>query len=291
MDMTDYLEGISERHTGVLTAEQQERLARSVICGGGAGGVGGWAYLLLARVGCRQFRLADPSSFDPSNVNRQAGSGFETLGRNKAQTLAEEIRKVNPEAQVQVFAEGLTLENVAAFVRGGSVVIDGVDLYTLTVKKRMFDEARAAGLPVFSCPVLGFGAALGIFDPTRSPDFETYFGPVPDRADTRRYQRYLRMYGTGFFGFRPRLEWGLFMRRVYEGKIPSIGVSCMLSGSLTATAVLDYLVGSRQFPVIPQTVHMDLMQHKVVCIGGIRRRIFRWLTELHLRLAERRSPC
>lgn len=274
-NLAEYRDEMADRHMGLLLPEELETLSRAVICGAGAGGVGGWTYQSLARLGCMNFKIADPNCFNPSNVNRQAGSNFETVGQNKAEVTAKEIQRINPDARVEIWSEGLSPETVPSFVEGASIVIDGIDLYALNTKKSLFDTALKQNIPVISTPILGFGAALAFFHPTRSPGFEEFFGPVPDKSDQQQYHQYTRTLAAGFFGFKPRLNWPLFTGRVDSGKVPSIVTSCMLAGALAATAAVDYLLDRKNFPVVPTTIHIDLMQQKLVRTGPLKRWLFR----------------
>jgi len=160
------------------------------------------------------------------------------------------------------------------------VVIDGIDLYEMEIKKLLYDSARLRGIPVVSCPILGFGAAIAFFHPTRSPSFERYFGQIPSREDKKAFKEYIERFATGFFCFKPRLDWPLFTRKVDEGKVPSVGMACMLSGALTATNVVSFLLGKDDFPIVPETTHIDLKRSKVSRMGPLKRWFFR--TCLHL---------
>jgi molybdopterin/thiamine biosynthesis adenylyltransferase len=281
-ELSIYSHEIIDRHQGIITAHEQEKLSNAVICGAGAGGVGGWTYLALARLGCLKFRIADPGQFDASNVNRQAGCSIETIGRNKASVIAKHIHKINPNAQVSIFEEGLTHKNLSSFLQDGSIIIDGIDLYELEIKKALFDNARNAGIPIVSCPILGFGAALAFFHPTKSPTFDQYFGAIPLKTDNIAYHKYIRMFGLQYFGFKPKLDWSLFTQRVEQGKVPSLGISCMLSASITVAATIDYLLQKGQFPIVPTTLHIDLMQHRIVKIGSLKRLILKLYVNLYL---------
>jgi molybdopterin/thiamine biosynthesis adenylyltransferase len=289
MDISVYENGRISRHQGILTAEEQEKIREAVICGAGAGGAGGWTYEALARMGVQHFRIADPSAFDPSNANRQMGSGFATMEKNKAEVVAERLRAIAPQAAIEVFPDGVTAENVERFLDGGSVVVDGVDLYALEAKKLLYDGARQRGLPVFSSPVLGFGTALALFHPTQSPSFEEYFGNIPDRQDRKAFQRYIEQLAMGYFGFRPKLNWKHYMERVHSGQVPSIGTSCMVSGAAVAVAAADWLLGRKSMPAVPATLHIDLIERKVIRTGRLRRFLLRTLSGLYLRWIQRRS--
>ena len=77
------------RRAGLLSEEEQRRLEGSRVAVAGAGGVGGIHLLTLARLGIGKFAVADPDVFESVNINRQFGATVRTLGRNKAQVLAE----------------------------------------------------------------------------------------------------------------------------------------------------------------------------------------------------------
>ena len=176
MNLLEYRHEIIDRHIGIFLSEELEVLSKAIICGAGAGGVGGWTYLSLARLGCLRFKIADPDCFNPSNVNRQAGSNFETIGQNKAEIISKEIKRINPNAQVEVWSDGLRAETINSFLEGASIVVDGIDLHELDTKKILFDIALNQNIPIISTPILGFGAALAFFHPTKSPGFEKFFG-------------------------------------------------------------------------------------------------------------------
>ena len=62
----------------------QEKLAHSVVGVGGAGGLGSYLAVQLARVGVKHIKIGDPDHFEESNINRQLGAGVNTIGKNKA---------------------------------------------------------------------------------------------------------------------------------------------------------------------------------------------------------------
>src|SRR3954463_8203317 len=119
------------RHFGILTPEEQERLRKSRIAIGGLGGVGGIHLVTLARLGIGAFHIADPDHFELANFNRQFGATTRSLGRGKAEVMAEEARAVNPELQLRVFTEAITSENVGELLDGVDVLVDGIDFFAI----------------------------------------------------------------------------------------------------------------------------------------------------------------
>lgn len=70
---------------------RQEKLRDAVIGIVGTGGIGGAVAARLVRMGACNLKLADPDHFELSNVQRQLGAARETIGRNKAEVVAEQI--------------------------------------------------------------------------------------------------------------------------------------------------------------------------------------------------------
>ena len=57
----------------------QEMLANSVVGVAGAGGLGSYLAVQLARVGVRHIKIADPDHFEASNINRQNEADLRTI--------------------------------------------------------------------------------------------------------------------------------------------------------------------------------------------------------------------
>ncbi|MDF5831610.1 ThiF family adenylyltransferase [Pseudomonas syringae] len=85
----------------------QGKLSNAVVGVAGAGGIGGAVALGLARLGVRHIKIADPDSFEISNINRQFGASVETVGRNKALVVAELVHRLAGDVSVDVFPEGI----------------------------------------------------------------------------------------------------------------------------------------------------------------------------------------
>ena len=71
--------------------ERQKKLRDSVIGIVGTGGIGGAVAARLVRMGALNLKLADPDDFDLTNVQRQYGATRDTVGRNKAEVVAEAV--------------------------------------------------------------------------------------------------------------------------------------------------------------------------------------------------------
>jgi tRNA A37 threonylcarbamoyladenosine dehydratase len=104
------------------------QLARATVTVFGVGGVGSAAAEALVRTGVGRVILVDYDRICVTNVNRQLHAMKGTLGKPKAQVMAERLRLVNPDAQIEPRAEFYGAETSARLlVPEPDVVIDAID--------------------------------------------------------------------------------------------------------------------------------------------------------------------
>lgn len=85
-----------ERTRLLLGKEKLERFRRAHVLVLGVGGVGAYAAEQLARAGIGTLTLVDGDRFELTNCNRQLPALTSTLGRPKAEVVAERMREINP---------------------------------------------------------------------------------------------------------------------------------------------------------------------------------------------------
>jgi len=160
-------------HRGTLTSKDQVQLLQSTVAVIGAGGLGGTLCLLLARTGVGRLIVCDGDEFEESNLNRQFLSNLSRLGQKKALCAAEEIRRINPAAQVTTYTFKATEENLPDILAAAQVVVDCLDNFPtrLMVEK----AARRLGLPFIHGAVGGLeGLILTVFP--EDPGLENLYG-------------------------------------------------------------------------------------------------------------------
>ena len=79
-----------------------ERLAQSRVAVFGVGGVGGYVVEALVRSGVGAFDLIDDDKVCLTNLNRQIIATRKTVGKYKAEVMAERIAEINPQADVRI---------------------------------------------------------------------------------------------------------------------------------------------------------------------------------------------
>ncbi|MDB4385248.1 tRNA threonylcarbamoyladenosine dehydratase [Opitutaceae bacterium] len=104
------------------------KLAAAHVAIVGLGGVGSWTVEGLARSGIGRLTLIDLDDVCVTNTNRQLPALEGNLGRPKAEALAERVRLINPECQVEIVMEFLTAANADRLLAPAfDVVVDAID--------------------------------------------------------------------------------------------------------------------------------------------------------------------
>ena len=248
----DYDEAFS-RNIGLLTEEEQARVRGARVAVGGLGGVGGNHVLALARIGFGGFSLADLDHFELANMNRQAGASVNTLGRSKVEVTADIVRAINPEADLRLFPNGITRENIGDFLAGAIAAVDGIDFFNMDARRLLFHEARARGIHALTSAPVGFGATLHVFSPT-GMSFDEYF----DIHDDMSLPAQLIQFVLGLAPERAHRSYfppgavDLEKRRA-----PSLAPGCLLASVLVATAITNLVVKKRPPKVAPHFSQFD----------------------------------
>lgn len=146
----------------LLGTEKLAMLRRAHVLVVGLGGVGAYAAEMIARAGVRRLTLADADTVNPTNINRQLVALRSTVGRPKAEVLAERLRDIDPEIGLTIVnryikdEETYTLLDAARY----DYVVDAID--TLSPKLALIAAALERGYPLVSS--MGAGAKM---DPTK----------------------------------------------------------------------------------------------------------------------------
>ena len=149
-----------EREAMLLGDDAIEKLASSTVALFGVGGVGSYAAEALARSGVGNILLVDNDTVSISNINRQLCALHSTVGRFKADVVAERLKDINPNINVTVRRDFLLPENAHSFdFASFDYVIDAID--TVSGKLAIAEGCYRVGTPAISC--MGTGNKL---DPT-----------------------------------------------------------------------------------------------------------------------------
>lgn len=151
-----------ERTELLLGKEKLDLLKRAHVLVVGLGGVGAYAAEMIARAGVGRMTITDADVVGVSNINRQLVALHSTIGRPKAEILADRLRDINPEIELTIINSYIkdeltdTLLDAAPY----NYVVDAID--TLSPKQALIKGALDRNIPIVSS--MGAGAKT---DPTK----------------------------------------------------------------------------------------------------------------------------
>ena len=145
------------REEMVIGPEAMEKLRQSHVAVVGLGGVGSWCAEVLARCGIGRLTVMDEDTVALTNINRQSIALDSTLGRAKAEVMAERIHDIAPDCVVTPIAgryEAATRDTL--FFTDYDYIVDAIDL--VSCKLDLIETALTRKIPIISA--LGTGNKL-----------------------------------------------------------------------------------------------------------------------------------
>ena len=151
-----------ERTNLLLGSEKCEILRNSRVLVVGLGGVGAYAAEMIARAGVGKMTIADADVVSESNINRQLIALHSTVGRSKASLVAERLRDINPDIELNVVEKYIKDEETYTLLDSATFdyAVDAID--TLSPKLALILACLDRKIPVVSS--MGAGAKT---DPTK----------------------------------------------------------------------------------------------------------------------------
>jgi len=257
MQAFDYHRAFS-RNIGWITEQEQSILRDKRIAIAGMGGVGGFHLLTLARLGIGKFNIADLDTFEVENFNRQAGAVVSTVGEPKVGVLARMALDINPEAEIGVFPNGVSAQNLEEFFHGVDLYIDGLDFFAFKAREDVFAYCSQHSIPAVTVAPLGMSAALLNFLPGKMT-FEEYF-QVAGKPELEKAIRFL-------VGLAPALLHRHYLAdksrvNLKERRGPSTVMACQLCAGVATTEALKILLKRGKVWAAPHGTQYDGYHNK-----------------------------
>ena len=168
------------RNREAISVEEQLKLAASRVAVVGAGGLGGQVILLLARVGIGHLVVVDHDIFDETNLNRQALSHRESIGRPKSEQAVAAVRSINPGVEVTPHQAKIDASNAREILDRSDVVVDALD--NVPTRFALERAAKALKIPLVHGAVAGFeGRMMTIFP--EDPGLKNLYGSEQVKVD------------------------------------------------------------------------------------------------------------
>ncbi|KAJ3567934.1 hypothetical protein NP233_g6040 [Leucocoprinus birnbaumii] len=175
------------RNYAFFTEESMAKIRSSRVVIVGAGGVGSWAAVMLARSGVSKIRIIDFDQVTLSSLNRHATAGLTDVGMKKVKCVEKALKKMCRWVQVEAVNDLWRKETGGDLLEGADWVIDAID--NIQTKVDLLKYCHDHSIKVFSS--MGAGAKC---DPTRiqiSDISYTVYDPL-----ARSVRRRLRLLGV-----------------------------------------------------------------------------------------------
>lgn len=253
----EYFEVITNRNQNKITPREQ-RLLREKRIGVVGLSVGGEAAFTVAQEHlCGEIVLADFDRLDLSNLNR-LGAGVGDLGERKAALVARRIASVDPYLGVRLYPDGVTEENLDAFLDGLDLLIEECD--GLGIKHELRRRAKARGLDVvFAADERGF---LSIEPYSSWPELPPFHGriegPQPPREafpSPLAFMRALTEWMGGWDAISERSRSSLEQLGARTCGYPQLASEARFAAGQLGHVARRLLLGD---PLPPYIGHMDL---------------------------------
>nr|MBC7245009.1 ThiF family adenylyltransferase [Chloroflexota bacterium] len=237
------------RNYGIFTEEEQRRIRDARVVVAGCGGIGGVLAVALARMGISHLVLMDPESYEPSNMNRQIACFCENIGKNKARCIEEQIRCINPEADVTVYERALVYDEIEEIAKLGDVIAPAMDEWPLSLMALEIIRKSKPAVMAYPVGALGRVSVFTADSPTVAECLVMPYGfgyHELQEYTTRPDARWLLLYYVTEGQWRE--DW--FAQWV-EGKLPHAQICPIvwITGTLAALEIIK-LVSGKWKPVI-----------------------------------------
>jgi tRNA A37 threonylcarbamoyladenosine dehydratase len=146
----------------LIGSQALDKLKQSCVAIFGIGGVGSFAAEGLIRAGVGSVILIDDDKICLTNINRQLHATHATVGKFKADVMAQRILDINPKAIVESVKLFYSPQIAEDFFKCRKIdyIVDAID--TVSSKIDLVVQAKKREIPIISC--MGAGNKL---DPTK----------------------------------------------------------------------------------------------------------------------------
>lgn len=247
------------RNIGWVTEAEQTRLQQCHVAVGGLGGVGGSHLITLARLGVGRFTITDLDTFDWPNLNRQAGAMCSTMGQSKLDTMANQVRDINPDVKLTLMPNGLDAGNIDDFLEGADLYMDSLDIFALDIRRKVFARCRDKNIPAVTAAPMGMGTAMLAFDP-RGMSFEEYFC-----FDGFSFEDQILKF---IVGVSPSMQQRHYVVdrssiNLFKKKVPSTAIGIELAAGVACANAIKLLLGRGDVITAPRGLHFDAYTNKL----------------------------
>jgi sulfur-carrier protein adenylyltransferase/sulfurtransferase len=155
----------------------QKRLKNARVLCVGAGGLGSPALMYLAAAGVGTLGIVEFDEVDESNLQRQVIHGQSDIGRPKAVSAADSVRRINPYVNVEIHETRLDSSNVMELFAGYDLIVDGTDNFA--TRYLVNDACVLLGKPYVWGSIYRFEGQASVFWAEHGPCYRCLYPEPP----------------------------------------------------------------------------------------------------------------
>ena len=155
------MEKFQDRTIKLIGNENLERIKNQHYIIFGLGGVGGYIFETLIRLGIEKITIVDYDKFHASNLNRQIGSNLENLEKFKVYEYEKRAKLINKNINILSLNEFIDKENIEEIFRKAKIIngeityiIDAIDV--IKSKEELIMYAFKNNIKIVSAMSAGF---------------------------------------------------------------------------------------------------------------------------------------
>lgn len=149
--MADINKPIYDRTKRVLGEENTKKLAEARILLFGLGGVGGYVFEALCRLGVAAIGAVDCDTVNETNLNRQILATLDNIGEHKCDAAVKRAKSISPATEIVAIKEFVTAENAAEIIDAFGkcdFIADCID--NVSAKAALIKAANERGIKIIS---------------------------------------------------------------------------------------------------------------------------------------------
>lgn len=211
--------------------EGQLKLKGSKVLVVGAGGSGSSLLYYLVAAGIGTIKICDGDKVELTNLNRQILHDETRIGKNKARSAAQTLRKLNSDIEIVVVPHHLTPDNIEEMANDCDVICCAADSHD--AMRLLGHYSCTSGIPVVWAGGFYMGGFLTLVQPPQTPCIECMLSI---------FDNFIEEYKQNRVQVADREQFEVCLQEK-DAPNPIVGAAAGAAGALQAFETIKYLLG------------------------------------------------